>query len=129
MVKEGLELDFLVAEDIRVGGPACPVFGKEMFKYPVPVFRGKVGGVQFDAKNTGHLHGVQQVFAGGAILGAVVLVPVLHEQAFDLVASVDQSGGRDGGIHTAGHADDHMGVLWGFCRNVAHGAAFMSAAL
>ncbi len=107
IIEERLELDFPVAEDVRIGRAARLVFGEEVLEHVVPVLGGKIGGVQLDADAVAHGLGVGQVFLGGAVLRAVVLFPVLHEQAFDLIALFEQQEGGNRRVHAAGHADDH----------------------
>lgn len=81
VVEERLELDFAVAEDVRVGRAAGLVLLEEVLEHVVPVFGGEVGGVQLDADAVAH--GLASaVFTGGAVFGAVVFFPVLHEQPF-----------------------------------------------
>lgn len=84
--QECLELDFPVAEYIRVRGATGAVFRKEMGEHVVPVFGGEIGPVQCDAQTVRHRLGVGEILFRGAVLGAVVLFPVLHEQAFHPVA-------------------------------------------
>ncbi|MCY1510468.1 hypothetical protein D9M68_448460 [compost metagenome] len=112
IVEEGLELDFAVAEDVRVRGAPGLVFGEEVLEHVVPVFRREVGGVQLDADAVADGLGIGQVHLGGAVLGAVVLVPVLHEQAFHLVALLEEQEGGNRGIDAAGHADYDAGIGW-----------------
>ncbi|MNF68161.1 hypothetical protein D3C84_500110 [compost metagenome] len=112
VVEERLELDFAVAEDVRVGRAPGLVFGEEMLEHVVPVFGGEIGRVQLDADTVAHGLGVGQVFAGGAVFGAVVFFPVLHEQAFHLVALLHQQEGGNRGVDAAGHADDHAFRFW-----------------
>jgi len=45
VVQKRLEFDFLVAEDVRVGGATGLVFSQKMFEYPVPVLSSKIGGM------------------------------------------------------------------------------------
>ncbi|CRQ69508.1 hypothetical protein PAERUG_E5_London_17_VIM_2_12_12_04056 [Pseudomonas aeruginosa] len=113
VVEERLELDFAVAEDVRVRRTAGLVLGKEVLEHVIPVFRGEVRRVQLDADPVADGLGVGQVLAGGTVFGAVVLVPVLHEQAFDLIALLQQEQGGDGRVDAAGHADDHALAAWG----------------
>jgi hypothetical protein len=77
----------------------------------VPVLGGKVGAVQGDAEVVGDRLRVGVVGFGGAVLGAVILIPVLHEQTLDVVALLEEEQGRDRGIDAAGHADDYGGTL------------------
>src|SRR5690606_25533294 len=106
VVEKDFELDFAVAQDVGIGRAPRFVFSEEMFEDIVPVFSREIGRMQFDAELVAHSLSVRQVFLGGTIFSAVVLVPVLHEQAFYFVALFKQAQGRDGGVDTAGHADD-----------------------
>ncbi|MNF88823.1 hypothetical protein D3C84_713260 [compost metagenome] len=78
----------------------------------VPVLRREVGGMQLDADAVADGLGIGQVHLGGAVLGAVVLVPVLHEQAFHLVALLEEQEGGNRGVDAAGHADYDAGIGW-----------------
>jgi hypothetical protein len=53
-----------------------------------------------------HRLGVGEIGPGGAVLGAVVLVPVLHEQALDRVALLAQQQRGNRRIDAARDADD-----------------------
>ena len=112
VIEKCLELDLAVAKDVRVGRTSGFVFSQEMLEHVVPVLGGKVGGVQFDADFVAHGLRIGQVFAGGAIVGSVVFLPVLHEQAFHLIALLNQQEGRDGRVHAAGHTDNDAGPFW-----------------
>ena len=68
--------------------------------------------MQLDTDPLAYGLGVGQVIHGGAVFGAVVFLPVLHEQAFDLIALFQQEQSRDGGVDAAGHADDDSGIGW-----------------
>ncbi len=107
VVEEGLELDLGIAQHIRVGRAAGGVFAQEVGEHAVLVFGGKVDRLDVHADQVGHRHHVDPVLAGRAVLAVVIVFPVLHEQADDLVALLLEQPRRDGGIHPAGHADDH----------------------
>ena len=113
VVEERLELDFPVAQDVRVRRAPGLVLGQEVLEHVVPVLGGEVGRVQVDAQLVADGLRVREVFPGGAVFGAVVLFPVLHEQAFDLVALLLQEQGGDGGVHASGHADDDAFAVHG----------------
>ncbi|MCY1214233.1 hypothetical protein D9M72_260410 [compost metagenome] len=112
VVEEGFELDLAIAEDVRVRRAAGLVLGKEVLEHVVPVLRREVGRVQLDADAVADGLGVGQVDLGGAVFGAVVLVPVLHEQAFHLIALFEEEEGGDRRIDAAGHADYDAGIGW-----------------
>src|SRR5690606_25926215 len=84
--EKGYELDFAVAQNIRVGRTSGFVFGQKVFKDVIPVFGGKVSVIQFNAELVANLLSIGQIVLGGAVFRAVVFVPVLHKQAFDLIA-------------------------------------------
>ena len=86
VLQEGLELDFPVAEDVRGGRAPGAVLLHEVLEHIVPVLRRKIGAVQFDTQPVRDRLRIGVIFLRGAVLGAVVLFPVLHEQAFHVVA-------------------------------------------
>ena len=106
--QEGFEFDLFVAQDIRVWRAARFVLFEEEFKNVVPVFCGKVNGVQFDAELIAHGLRIGEIRSGSAVFLAIVFLPVLHEQALHLIALLLQQVGGNGGIDTAGHADDYF---------------------
>ena len=106
--QEGFEFDLFVTQDIRVWRTARFVLFKEEFKNVVPVFCGKVNSVQFDAELIAHGLRIGEIRSGSAVFLAIVFLPVLHEQALHLIALLLQQVGGNGGIDTAGHADDHF---------------------
>ena len=107
-LEERLELDLLVAQDIRVRRAPRLVLFQEVLEHVVPVLGGEVDGVQLHAQLVADGLGISQILGGGAVLVRVVFFPVLHEQAFDLITLLLEQVGRDGRIHAAGHADDHL---------------------
>ncbi len=120
VVEERLELDFAVAEDVRIRRASGLVLGQEVLEHVIPVFGGEVGGVQLDADLVAHGLGVRQVVHGGAVLRSVVFLPVLHEQAFHLIALLHEQDSGNGRVHAAGHADDDAQVFWGGGSWITH---------
>ena len=108
VVEEGLELDLGVAQHVRVGGASGLVFGEEIAEHAFLVFGGEVDRLDLDAEHVGHRQHVEKVLPRGALLGVVVVVPVLHEDAEHVVALLLQQVGGDGGIDAARHADDDL---------------------
>jgi hypothetical protein len=106
--KEGFKFDLFVAQNIRVWGSARFVLFKEKLEYVVPVFCSKVNGVQFDTEFIAYGLRIGEIGCGSAVFLAIVFLPVLHEQAFYLIALLLQQVGGNGGIDTAGHADDYF---------------------
>src|SRR5690554_6054984 len=110
ILKKCLELDLAVAEDIRVGSAPGLVFFQKVLEYIVPVLGRKVGTVQRDAQFVTHGLSIGHIFLGCTVFGTVVLFPVFHEQAFNLISLLQQQQSRYGRVDTAGHADDHFGL-------------------
>jgi hypothetical protein len=101
-----------------LGVRPSPVFGQEIGEHPVLVFLAEVDQFDFDAEHVGDGQHVLEILADGAVLFQVVRFPVLHEHAHHLVALPLEQPGGDGGIDTAGEADD----------DAAHGAAHVKVA-
>ncbi|CFO27059.1 Uncharacterised protein [Bordetella pertussis] len=95
VVQEGLELDLGVAQHVGIGRAAGRVLAQELGEHPVLVFGGKIDVFELDADQVGDAGRVQQVLARRAVFGIVVVFPVLHEQADDLIALLlEQPGGH-----------------------------------
>ena len=62
------------------------IFRQEMIKDVIPILSCKIRLMQWDIETIGHRLGVLQILFGGAVLAAVILFPVFHEEAFDLIA-------------------------------------------
>ena len=105
--EEGVELDFAVAEDVRVGRAAFGVFVEHIVDDPLAVFLGQVHEVEGNADLPGDELGDEAVFLPFAVSveGGVGLVPVLHEHGKDVVALLLEEEGSHGGVHAAGKAD------------------------
>ncbi len=107
VVEEGLELDFGIAQHVRVGRPAGLIFAQEFGEHAILVFGGKIHHFKVDADDVAYCGDVDQILPRRTILAIVVIFPVLHEQADDLPALLFEEQGGHGGINAAGHADDH----------------------
>ena len=88
--EEGFKFNFFIAQNIRVRRAAGFIFFKEQFEYVVPVFCGKVDGVKFNSQLIANGLRVGKIRRCGAVFLAVVLFPVLHEQAFHLIPLLEQ---------------------------------------
>ena len=84
--QEGLKFDLFVAQNIRVRRAARFVLFEEEFKNVVPVFCGKVNGVQFNAELVAYGLRIGEIRSGSAVFLAIIFLPVLHEQALHLIA-------------------------------------------
>ena len=107
VVQEGLELDLGVAQHVGVGRAAGAVFAQEFGEHPVLVLGREVHVLQLDADDVGHRRGVQEVLARAAVLAVVVVFPVLHEDADDLVALLLEQPGRHRRVDAARQAHHH----------------------
>jgi hypothetical protein len=119
VVQEGLELDLGVAQDVRVGRAAGLVFAQELGEDAVFVVGGEVDVFDLDADHVGHRGGVDKINVGGAELAVVVIFPVLHEDADDLVALLLEQVRCHRGVHAS--AQTHNDPLRG-CAFISHGA-------
>ena len=109
VVEEGLELDFGIAQHVRVGRAAGLVFLQEQREYPFLVFLGEIDGFHLDADLVGDRQHVHEILLGRAVaVLAVVVFPVLHEQADHFMALLLQEQGGNGRVHSARHADDNF---------------------
>ena len=93
VVQKCLELDLRVTQDVRVGRAPRLVFGQKLGKHTIFVFSSKVDVLDFDAQHICNSCRVHKIDVGGAVprvvcanvRRAVVILPVLHEDADDLV--------------------------------------------
>lgn len=76
--------------DVWVWRAASLVLCKEILEHIVPVFRGKVDGVQLDTNLIAHGLRIGQINGGRAILSSIVFLPVFHKQTFNLIALFKQ---------------------------------------
>ena len=111
--EEGVELDFPVAEDVRVGGAALGILVEHIVDNPLAVLLGQVHEVEGNADLAGDELGDEAVLFPFAVPveGGVGLVPVLHEHGEDVVALLLEEEGRHGGIHASGKADANFDSL------------------
>jgi len=86
VVEEGAELDFLVAQHIRIGCAPGAVFGQKMFEDTIPILAGEIHRMQGDAEPRADSLCVTQVFRSRTVAVGIVLIPVLHEQALHMLA-------------------------------------------
>ena len=96
MVQKGLEFDLGVAQDVGVGRAAGLVLTQELGKHAVLVVGREVDMLDLDADNIGHRRGIHKVDVGRAVLAAVVVFPVLHEDADHLMTGLLEQMGGDG---------------------------------
>ena len=96
VVQKAFEFDFGIAQDIRVWRAARAVFFKEISKYVVFILRGEIDDVDVDADDIGNGNGIKGILFDAAIFVVVVIFPVLHEHAADLMALLFEQGRGNG---------------------------------
>ena len=102
------ELDFPVAQHVGIRGPARAQLREEMREDAFPILHRETDAMQRDAELRATAARILEVGGSGAIAFAVVL-PVRHEQALDIVASILQQQCRDRRVDAARHRDDVAG--------------------
>ena len=83
--KKRFELNLTITKDVRIRGSASFILMQEVLEHVVPVLGCKVSLMKLDSKCVTDLLSVCQVFFCRAVFCSVVFVPVLHEQAFNLI--------------------------------------------
>ena len=108
MIEKSLELDLGIAQNVRVGRAPGAVLAQKFGKHPVLVFGGKIDVFDLDADHVGHGGGIHKIDIGGTKLRVIVILPVLHEDADDLIALLLEQPGSDRRIHAAAQPDHHL---------------------
>ncbi len=83
------------------------MLAQELGEHAILVFGGEVDVLDLDVQHVGDAGGVEEVLARRAVLVVVIVFPVLHEDADDLVPLLLEQVGRHRRIDTAGQADHH----------------------
>ena len=102
--EEGVELDFAVAQNIRIGSAAGRVFIEHVVDDPLAIFLREVYEVEGDtdlARNHFCHEAVFLPFAVPVKCG-IRIVPVLHEHGKDIVALLLEKQGGDAGVNSSG---------------------------
>jgi hypothetical protein len=107
VVQKGLELDFGIAQDVGVGRAARLVFAQKLGEHAVLVVGRKVDMLDLNADHVRHGGGIYKIDVGGAVFGVVVILPVFHEDADDLVALLFEQVRGYGRIDAAAQAHHH----------------------
>ena len=84
--KKRSELDFAVAEHVRVRRSSRGVFGKKVRKNAVEVFFGEIYGVIGNIDDCAHFAHVCVIVGGGTHAVFVGFFPVAHKQPDDVIA-------------------------------------------
>ena len=103
-IQKCLELDFAIAQHIRVRRAPRAVFFEEVAEHAIPVFAGKIDRIVGNADDFAHLAHVVPIVFRRTYAGFVRLFPVLHEHADHVVPLLFKQQRRDRRIHAAGHA-------------------------
>ncbi len=107
VLEERRELDLAVAQHVGIRRAPRLVLAQEMREHALAVLRREVDRLEVDADHVGDARRVDQILARRAVRLGVVVLPVLHEHADDVVALLLQQPRRDRRVDAAGHADDH----------------------
>ena len=108
VVEECAKLNLFIAKDIGVGCPASLILLKKMLEDVIPILSRKVGGVQFNTQAISNCLRVSEVFLCSAVLCAVILFPILHEEAFHLKALLSEQECGDRRINASRHANNDL---------------------
>ena len=107
MVEERAELDLAVAQHVGIGRASRLVLAQELREHALAVLGREIDRFELDAEDVGDRRRVDQVLARRAMQVGVVVFPVLHEDADDVVTLLLQDPRGHRRIDAARHADDH----------------------
>jgi hypothetical protein len=107
VIEEGAELDFRIAQHVRIGRAPGLVLAQEAREHALLVLGREIDDFEVHADDVCRRHRVDQVLPGRTVFVGVVVFPVLHEQADDLVAGPLEQQRRHRRIDAAGHAHHH----------------------
>ncbi len=108
VIEPHAELDLAIAEHVGIRRATGLKLGKEMRKDALAVLVREACLVNRDSQFVGDAPRVLEILSRRAIT-LVVLDPVRHKQAFDLMAGLDEERSRDCGVHATGERDDDAG--------------------
>ena len=108
VVQKRVELDFRIAQHVRIGRAAGLIFAQKFGKNTLLVLFGKVHGFQIDADFFGRTCRIQKVLAARAVFAVIVVFPVFHEYAGDVVSLFLKKPGAHGAVNAAAHAQYHF---------------------
>ena len=108
MVKKRLELDLGIAQHVRIRRAPGGVLAQEFAEHAILVLNGEIHHLQVDADDIGNGGNVNQILARGAVFVIIIVLPVLHEQAGDLMAGTLEQQRGHSRIHATRHAYHHM---------------------
>ena len=108
IVQKSVELDFRIAQYVRVGSAAGLVLAQEFGKYAFFVFFGEVHSLQINADLFSRTGRIEKVLSTRAIFAVIVVFPVFHEYAGDVVSLFLEKPGAHGAVNAAAHAQYHF---------------------
>ena len=95
VIEKAAELDLGIAQDVRVGRAPGLVLAQKIGEDALLVLLRKIDHLEVDADDVAHRRNVHQILARRAVLVVVIVLPVLHEQAGDVIALLLEQPGRD----------------------------------
>ena len=108
LIEKRLEFDFGVAKDVGVRGAACGILPQEVGKHPFFVLFGEVDGFQINADDVRGACGINEILAARTVFAVVIVLPVFHKEAGDVVTLLLQKVGGNGAVHAPAHTDDDV---------------------
>ena len=108
--QESVELDFPVAEDVRIWGAAFLIFVKHVVYDPLPVFFAEIHEIERNAHLAGNHFGNKTVLfpLAVSVKSCRCVMPVLHEECEDVVSLLLENPCRNAGVDTAGKPDTNL---------------------
>ena len=90
ILQKRFEFYLPVAQHIGIGRASSFILLEKVGKYIIPIFGRKICGMQLNTQCIADRLCVLQIFFRGAVFGAVIFFPILHEQPFDLESALLQ---------------------------------------
>ena len=105
VIQKRVELDFGIAQHVRVRGAAGLVLAQEFGKYAFFVFLGEIYSFQINADLFSRTGRIEKVLAARAVFAVIVIFPVFHEYAGDVVSLFLKKPGAHGAVNAAAHGN------------------------
>ncbi|MNC31049.1 hypothetical protein D3C75_793570 [compost metagenome] len=120
LVQEFPELDLAVAHNIRIRRPPGLIFIEEIGKDFIKVFLLEINGIVRNIDLLAYAAYILSIGLCRAYTELVGIVPVLHEDADDVIALLLEQKRCNGGIDSSRHADDDTCILICLCHRNHH---------
>ena len=101
VIEKGFELDFSVAQNIRIGRASGLVLAQKFGEHAVFVICREIDVFDLYADDISHCSGVYEVLVRRAVFVVVIVFPVFHEDANHFMALALQHQGGHGRVDTA----------------------------